>query len=132
MDFRRPKGTDDIMPPASQRWRRVLRLFDELAERYGYDLVITPYFESTELFARGVGEATEVVEKQMYTFDDKAGRSMTLRTRFCMRATPLPVPAPGVPRQRCLSTTTSLARAKMTGSVATSISMLPQLRRSPA
>ena len=79
MDFRRPKGTDDIMPPASRRWRRLLRLFDDMAERYGYELVITPYFESTELFSRSVGETTEVVEKQMYTFDDKAGRSMTRR-----------------------------------------------------
>jgi len=77
--FRSPKGTDDILPPASRRWRRLLRLFDELAERYGYELVLTPIFEATELFARGVGEATEVVEKQMYTWDDKASRSMTLR-----------------------------------------------------
>jgi histidyl-tRNA synthetase len=74
-----PKGTDDILPPASDRWRRLTRAFDELAERFGYGLVMTPYFEATELFARGVGEATEVVEKQMYTFQDKAGRSLTLR-----------------------------------------------------
>jgi histidyl-tRNA synthetase len=67
------------MPPASRRWRRVLALFDELAARYGYELIMTPVFEATELFARGVGEATEIVEKQMYTWDDKAGRSMTLR-----------------------------------------------------
>jgi histidyl-tRNA synthetase len=67
------------MPPASRRWRRLLALFDELAARYGYELIMTPVFEATELFARGVGEATELVEKQMYTWDDKAGRSMTLR-----------------------------------------------------
>lgn len=79
MTFRVPKGTDDIMPPASRRWRRVLRLFDELAERYGYELVMTPVFEATELFSRGVGESTDVVQKQMYTWEDKAGRSMTLR-----------------------------------------------------
>jgi histidyl-tRNA synthetase len=74
-----PKGTDDILPPDSERWRSLTRAFDELAERYGYGLVMTPYFEATELFARGVGEATEVVEKQMYTFEDKGGRSLTLR-----------------------------------------------------
>ena len=51
----------------------------DLAEIFGYDAVLTPHFEATELFARGVGEATDVVEKQMYTFTDKAGRSLTLR-----------------------------------------------------
>jgi len=74
-----PKGTDDILPPASDRWRMLLRAFDDLAERYGYGLMMTPLFEATDLFARGVGETTEVVEKQMYTFEDKSGRSLTLR-----------------------------------------------------
>ncbi len=76
---RAPKGTDDILPPDSDRWRVVLRAFDDLAERFGYGLVITPTFEATELFTRGVGEETDVVEKQMYTFTDKGGRSVTLR-----------------------------------------------------
>ena len=74
-----PKGTDDILPPASDGWRRLLRGFEDLAGRYGYGLTMTPLFEATELFSRGVGEETEVVEKQMYTFDDKGGRSLTLR-----------------------------------------------------
>lgn len=78
----RLKGTDDILPPDSERWRRLLRAFDELAERYGYDLAVMPAIESTELFARGVGESTEVVEKQMYTFTDRGGRSVTLRPEF--------------------------------------------------
>ncbi|HEX9977695.1 MAG TPA: histidine--tRNA ligase, partial [Acidimicrobiia bacterium] len=56
-----------------------MRAFDDLAERFGYGLVITPLFESTELFSRGVGADTEVVEKQMYTFDDKGGRAVALR-----------------------------------------------------
>jgi histidyl-tRNA synthetase len=76
---RAPKGTDDILPPESFRWRQLLRTFDDLADRYGYALVMTPLFEPTDLFARGVGEETEIVEKQMYTFTDKAGRSLTLR-----------------------------------------------------
>ena len=76
---RRPKGTADIMAPESTRWRTAHRVFDNLAERFGYDLVITPIFEHTEVFARGVGHDTEVVEKQMYTFEDQAGRSLTLR-----------------------------------------------------
>jgi histidyl-tRNA synthetase len=54
-------------------------LFDDMAETFGYGLTLTPIFEQTELFARGVGEDTEVVEKQMYTFEDQGGRSVTLR-----------------------------------------------------
>lgn len=79
MRFRAPKGTDDVMPPDSRRWRRLLRSWDILAERYGYEYVATPIFEPTDLFARGMGEATEVVEKQMYNFRDKGGRKLTLR-----------------------------------------------------
>jgi len=75
----RPKGTADVFAPESARWRRAYRLFDELAERFGFDLVLTPMFEHTEVFSRGVGEDTEVVEKQMYTFEDGGGRSLTLR-----------------------------------------------------
>jgi histidyl-tRNA synthetase len=78
----RLKGTDDILPPDSERWRRLLRTFDDLAERYGYDLALMPAIEATELFARGVGAGTEVVEKQMYTFEDRGGRSITLRPEF--------------------------------------------------
>lgn len=89
MSFRPPKGTDDILPPDSRQWRRVLGTFEELAERYGYDLAITPLFEATGVFERGVGEGTDVVQKEMYTFEDKGGRSITLRpeaTASMMRA----------------------------------------------
>lgn len=79
MSFRAPKGTDDILPPVSRQWRRVLQTFDDLAERYGYDPAMTPIFEATDLFARGVGEGTDVVQKEMYTFEDQGGRSLTLR-----------------------------------------------------
>lgn len=77
--LRPPKGTDDILPPASRTWRRVLRVWDDWAERFGYELAMTPLFEATELFERGVGESTEIVRKQMYTFSDLGGRSVTLR-----------------------------------------------------
>lgn len=79
MTYRAPKGTFDVLPPESRIWGRVELAFVDLAARFGYDPVLTPLFEHTELFARGVGEATEVVEKQMYTFTDKGGRSLTLR-----------------------------------------------------
>ncbi len=79
MNFTPPKGTDDIFPPASRAWRRALLVWEDLVERYGYDLVLGPLFEATEIFTRGVGESSEVVQKQMYTFSDKGGRSITLR-----------------------------------------------------
>ncbi len=79
MTYRAPKGTDDILPPESAEWLMAERAFLDLAERFGYGLVLTPLFESTDLFSRGIGEDTEVVEKQMYTFEDKGGRSLTLR-----------------------------------------------------
>ncbi len=79
MAYRAPKGTYDVLPPDSAAWVEAERVFLDLAERYGYGHVITPLFEATELFSRGVGEDTEVVEKQMYTFTDKGGRSLTLR-----------------------------------------------------
>lgn len=79
MSFQPPKGTDDIIAPESQAWRKTLGLWDDWSERYGYPLVNLPIFEATELFERGVGEASEVVTKQMYTFTDQGGRSVTLR-----------------------------------------------------
>jgi histidyl-tRNA synthetase len=79
VSFQPPKGTDDVLAPASYRWRSLLLAWEEMARRFGYPLVITPTFEATNLFERGVGEATEVVEKQMYSFTDRGGRSLTLR-----------------------------------------------------
>ena len=79
MSFQPPKGTDDIIAPASQAWREALRSWETWSERYGYPLISLPIFESTDLFERGVGETTEVVTKQMYTFTDQGGRSVTLR-----------------------------------------------------
>ena len=79
MSFQPPKGTDDILAPESQAWRETLRLWDEWSERYGYPLVSLPIFEATDLFERGVGDTSEVVTKQMYTFTDQGDRSVTLR-----------------------------------------------------
>ena len=77
--FRAPKGTTDVLPPGSQWWRDAHRVFEDVAEQFGYGLAITPLFEDTEVFSRGVGGDTEVVEKQMYSFVDKGGRPITLR-----------------------------------------------------
>lgn len=79
MSFQPPKGTDDVIAPASQAWREALRSWETWSERYGYPLLSLPIFEATELFERGVGDTSEVVTKQMYTFTDQGGRSVTLR-----------------------------------------------------
>ena len=77
--FRAPKGTNDLIPPVSERWVEVNRAALDTFARAGYAPIETPVFEHTEVFERGVGEATEVVTKQMYTFRDLGGRSLTLR-----------------------------------------------------
>jgi histidyl-tRNA synthetase len=74
-----PRGTFDVQPADARRRLRLQRVAEELLERAGYEPFSTPVFEDTELFARGVGESTDVVQKEMFTFADKAGRSLTLR-----------------------------------------------------
>jgi histidyl-tRNA synthetase len=74
-----PRGTNDLLPPESWRWHGVTRLALDSFALAGYAPIETPAFEHTEVFERGVGTATEVVSKQMYTFTDSGGRSLTLR-----------------------------------------------------
>jgi histidyl-tRNA synthetase len=77
-----PRGTKDVLPPVSAEWNRLETHARAIAERFGYGEIRTPTFESTELFIRGVGETTDIVEKEMYTFTDKGDRSMTLRPEW--------------------------------------------------
>lgn len=74
-----PRGTKDILPAESSRWQAVERIAREVAELYHFSEIRTPMFEHTELFHRGVGETSDIVNKEMYTFDDRSGRSITLR-----------------------------------------------------
>jgi histidyl-tRNA synthetase len=74
-----PKGTYDVLPDDQPLRRWVVGTAEKVFERYGYRRVDTPAFEETRLFSRGVGESTDIVRKEMYTFDDLGGRSMTLR-----------------------------------------------------
>ncbi|SBC61053.1 histidine--tRNA ligase [Staphylococcus aureus] len=74
-----PRGTQDILPEDSKKWRYIENQLDELMTFYNYKEIRTPIFESTDLFARGVGDSTDVVQKEMYTFKDKGDRSITLR-----------------------------------------------------
>lgn len=73
------KGTRDILPPQSYLWNRVEAVARDVFRRYNYEEIRTPIFEETALFARGVGEETDIVTKEMYTFEDRDGTSLTLR-----------------------------------------------------
>lgn len=74
-----PKGTKDVLPDKSYRWQYIEAAAREVARAYNFKEIRTPTFEYTELFQRGVGETTDVVNKEMYTFEDKGGRSITLK-----------------------------------------------------
>ncbi|HVO76621.1 MAG TPA: ATP phosphoribosyltransferase regulatory subunit, partial [Candidatus Bathyarchaeia archaeon] len=79
MKFTRPRGTNDFFGERLEVWRFVELALADYLRRCGYREMRTPIFESTELFVRAVGEATDIVSKEMYTFADKKGRSLTLR-----------------------------------------------------
>lgn len=79
MSFKVPRGTQDILPGEVEKWQKVEGVMRHLTNVYRYPEIRTPMFESTELFQRGVGDSTDIVQKEMYTFEDRGGRSMTLR-----------------------------------------------------
>lgn len=87
--LRAVKGMNDLLPEELGRWRRLESIFRDTAERYGFGEIRTPLLEPTELFVRSIGEATDIVEKEMYTFHDKGEKNLTLRpegTASCARA----------------------------------------------
>ncbi len=79
MLYRRPRGVNDILPSEVGRWQQAEATFRELCRLYRYEEIRTPMFEETDLFVRAVGEETDIVSKEMYTFEDRGGRSLTLR-----------------------------------------------------
>ena len=74
-----PKGTRDVYGDEMKIWRHIESKVRSITDAFGYSEIRTPIFESTDLFLRGVGDTTDIVQKEMYTFEDKGGRSMTLR-----------------------------------------------------
>ncbi len=80
--FQSPKGTKDILPDQQSCWLYVEKHIQQISQLYGYERLHLPLFEETALFQRGVGEGTDIVEKEMYTFKDKGGTSLTLRPEF--------------------------------------------------
>jgi len=79
MSIQAPKGTKDMLPQNAYKWHYIENKLKGIAETYACREIRTPAFESTELFERGVGDTTDVVQKEMYTFEDKGGRSVTLK-----------------------------------------------------
>ena len=79
MQIQAPKGTKDVLPSESYKWQYVENEIRKLCRSYGVYELRTPVIEHTELFARGVGDTTDIVQKEMYTFKDKGDRSITLK-----------------------------------------------------
>ncbi|BEU87865.1 histidine--tRNA ligase [Selenomonas sp. TAMA-11512] len=79
MVITKPRGTKDILPDTVEHWLKMEQHIRTLCAQFGYQEIRTPMFEYTELFQRGIGDTTDVVEKEMYTFDDRGGKSLTLR-----------------------------------------------------
>ncbi|MCG5104233.1 histidine--tRNA ligase [Oceanobacillus alkalisoli] len=79
MSMNAPRGTVDILPKDVKAWQYVEEQIKEVCKRYHYKEIRTPVFEHTEVFQRGVGDTTDIVQKEMYTFEDRGGRSLTLR-----------------------------------------------------
>ena len=77
--YRAPRGTSDILPKEQAYWRYVEQKVVNICRLYGYERIDSPAFEDTRLFSRSVGEGTDIVEKQMYTFEDRGGNQVTLR-----------------------------------------------------
>ncbi len=77
--YQAPRGTQDILPEEQLYWLYVEKAITDITCLYGYQRIDTPTFEETSLFTRSVGEGTDIVDKEMYTFDDKGGKSLTLR-----------------------------------------------------
>ncbi len=80
--YQAPRGTQDILPADQPYWRAIQKTVVGLAQTYGYQRIDTPIFENTSLFERGVGKGTDIVDKEMYSFEDKGGTSITLRPEF--------------------------------------------------
>ncbi len=79
MNYKAPRGTRDILPDEAKKWQHLEKRFSDFCNLYGFGEIRTPMFEQTELFVRSVGEDSDIVSKEMYTFKDRSGRDLTLR-----------------------------------------------------
>src|SRR3954452_20336122 len=79
MSVKVPRGTQDILPGQSEKWQYIESIAKDVCRRYHYKEIRTPIFEHTELFTRSVGDTTDIVQKEMYTFEDRCERSLNIR-----------------------------------------------------
>src|SRR5690625_7666245 len=79
MKINAPRGTVDLLPEDTKKWQYVEKKLREISYAYNYDEIRTPLFEHPEVFNRSVGDTTDIVQKEMYTFNDRGGRRLTLR-----------------------------------------------------
>lgn len=79
MNYQRPKGTADILPGQSERWQQVEAVARKIFAQYQYREIRTPIFENVDVFSRSAGDTSDIVTKEMYTFEDKGDRMMALR-----------------------------------------------------
>ena len=79
MEYKAPRGTRDILPEEAEKWQHLEAVYGDFCRLYGFGEIRTPIFEQTELFARSVGEDSDIVSKEMYSFKDRSGRELTLR-----------------------------------------------------
>src|ERR1700686_3997917 len=92
--YQAPRGTFDVLPEQARARARIERPAAGIFARAGYETIATPAFEDTELFERGVGRSTDIVRKEMFTFEDKGGRSITLRPEGTAPIAPASRPSP--------------------------------------
>ena len=77
--YNAPRGTQDILPDEQAYWRYIEEKAAYVCRLYGYERIETPIFEETQLFVKGTGDTTDIVQKEMYTFEDRSGNSLTLK-----------------------------------------------------
>jgi histidyl-tRNA synthetase len=92
-----PRGTVDILPEEQPFWRYIEQKIARITRLYGYERIDPPVFEDTRLFIKGTGETTDIVQKEMYTFEDKSGNSITLKPEGSTNplSSAMNVPRPG-------------------------------------
>ena len=79
LNIKKPRGTNDFFYESASKLEFIEKKIKDIVKLYGYERIRTPIFESTDLFTRGIGEDTDIVGKEMFTFEDRGGRSLTLR-----------------------------------------------------
>jgi histidyl-tRNA synthetase len=79
MEFQKPRGTQDLFSTKAREYKNLIQIITDIAESFSYEYIVTPTFEETSLFLRNIGDTTDIVKKELYTFKDLSDRSLSLR-----------------------------------------------------